>query len=402
MPTLQIRQLEFLAPVSSRVRQLEQPGRLRKDILRVGRWRVGDDYWNVTPDTLRQLKQNFDSGQANGLDCPVVWNHSEDARDRCGKVLSLDIEGDELFAVFDVSDPANVGQIKESGGVSVQVREPFIDGIGNEYPLMLTHLGIVNHPVVPGQGRFRELSLQKQKETNVMRKYATRKLRLANGKIKSITRCLAEGEEVAPDEVVSDAPPVEEAPAPAEYPVLDEVQYGALSEPVSKLLTAAFGVTLPDGTTGENFIANLLNTISVAEQIVPDVTEETPAEVVDAMPIEDMTPAEVAMALKVTRKRIAKDRELAIKQSEVNYTAKLESLLNAGVVLAKDKAGLMQAGKSSKWSMSILSVFDGRDPQIHTKSKVRNVVKEDGGEPTYSDRRNMGLKLIGRSRKTNS
>jgi hypothetical protein len=368
--------------------------------LRVGRWRVGDDFWEVTPQTLRDLKQNFDTGQQRGLDCPVVWNHSSDVRDRNGCVESLSIEGDSLVCEFSVNDPADAPKVKSSGGVSVQVREPFFDGLGNEYPLMLTHLGIVNHPVIPGQGPFRELSLDSSKGAKPMR-YATRVLHLKDGTKKQITRQLAEGDEAAPDETVSDSAP--EIVEVTETPSLDETQFSAIEGPVKELLEAAFGVKLPDGTNGQNFIANLTNTLAIAKQMSPSVSEDTPTDALDAMPVDDMTTAEMSLAIKAYRKAGQRQRELAIRQAEIGYTAKLDSLVRSGKVLAKSRDALHATGKKSSWDLSLLEVFEQVEPVLNVSSRTRALASEHAGEGkqlTNTQIREAALKSAGLLRTT--
>ncbi|NDF13178.1 MAG: hypothetical protein EB060_10260, partial [Proteobacteria bacterium] len=192
------------------IRQLDMSRRsYRKDILRVGHWRVGQDDWHVTKDTLQEIAKNFESGRSRRLDCPVVWNHSNDVRDRIGMVESVAVEGDTLVANFSIPEGVDESLLVNSGGVSVEVRENFCDGLGNSYPIMLTHVGIVNHPVVPGQGEFKRLmsldAIKKNEGQSKMR-YATRRLTI-NGKPTAFTRQLAEGDVAAPDETVSDAPP---------------------------------------------------------------------------------------------------------------------------------------------------------------------------------------------------
>lgn len=384
-------------------RQLEKPGRFKKDILRVGSWNVGGETWDVTADTLRELKSNFDAGKQRGIDCPVVWNHSNDARDRNGCVESLSIEGDSLVCEFSVNDTEDAKKIVNSGGVSVQVREPFFDGLGNEYPLMLTHLGIVNHPVIPGQGPFRELSLSLDKGAKPMR-YATRQLKLADGKVKSFTRQLAEGDEAAPDETVSDKAP-EAMTEAAETPTLDESQVSALQDPIGKLLKAAYGVDLPAGTNGENFIANLTNTISIAEQITSPEKEEPAAPELDAMPVEQMSPEQLSLALNLSRKREAdrkaseeKQRELALQQSKVNYVTKLDGLVKDCKVLATAKASLTKAGEMSGWDLSLLDGF--KSPVLNTTSKTRALAGESDGPLTNQQIREAALKANGLLRTT--
>ena len=232
-------------------------------------------------------------------------------------------------------------------------------------------------------------------------RYATRTLKLANGKIKQITRQLAEGDPPAPDETVTDSAPAEMT-EPAEVPSLDEAQFSALQGPVSELLTAAYGVQLPDGTTAENFIANLSNVISVAKQMAPSVSEETPVDALDAMPVEDMTTAEMSLAVKAYRKDRAKTRQLALAQAEVNYTAKLDTLVRTAKVLAKGRQPLLDAGRASGWNLSILDGFEHVNPELNVTSKTRRLSADAGESKSLTNReiREAALKATGLLRTT--
>lgn len=404
IPTLSVRQLQFLTPDSS-VRRLEKPGTYEKDILRVGRWRVGDESWEVTSDTLAEIKRNFDAGQSRKLDCPVVWNHSSDVRDRCGVVQSLSIRGDELFATFSAATPEDEAKILNSGGVSVEVREPFIDGIGNEYPLMLTHLGIVSHPVIPGQGPFKRLSIDSNNKGASRMRYATRQLKLANGNVKAFTRQLADGEDAAPDETVTDAPPAPEPAAPEDYPSLDDAQFNAVKKIVEKLLSRSDGISLPDGVTGENLIANVENMLNTLEQVKPVITEETPADTVDATPVEGMTADAMQMAIKHYRKREAdrkaseeKAKQLAMVQAKTSFVTKLDSLCKTTQVLAKSRPDLLSAGEASGWKLSILAPFEESGPQLNTESKTRKLAGSEINPNSTKTVREMALATVGLSK----
>lgn len=137
-----------------------------KDLLSTGAWRVGRETWNVTRQTLATIVENFDRGRRLGLDCPLVWNHSDDARDRLGRVVGLSVFGNTLWGVVEVCDSVDAAQMLKVNQVSVGCSDGWRDGYGNSYAGdFLVHVGVVNHPVVSGQGPFRSLGQLSQGET---------------------------------------------------------------------------------------------------------------------------------------------------------------------------------------------------------------------------------------------
>lgn len=124
-----------------------------KDVLVVGEHHVGGRAWRVERRTLDRLAANFASARRRGLRFPVVWDHSTSAKDQLGEVTQLRVRGDELVARGWLDRPAE--SLADKGcEVSVEVHEPFFDGRGRRYDMMLTHLAVVTHPVVAGLRPF--------------------------------------------------------------------------------------------------------------------------------------------------------------------------------------------------------------------------------------------------------
>ena len=385
------------------IRRLDMSRRLyRKDILRVGRWRVGQEDWHVTDDTLREIADNFEAGKSRRLDCPVVWNHSNDVRDRIGKVESVEVDGGTLYAEFEIPECVDESILVNSGGVSVEVREGFTDGLGNEYPIMLTHVGVVNHPVVPNQGEFKRLmsiDANTDKGSSKMR-YATRHLTI-NGKKQAFTRQLAEGDAAAPDETVSDAPP---APAqPTDYPALDQAQFDAIKGVIEKLLKRSDSIALPDGMTPENAISMLVNFVAMLEQIKPSITEDTPDSEVDATPVEAMKKEDMQLAIQRYRdrekKRVEveeKQRQMSLAVAENEFRTRVAKLASEGKIPAAVTESLLKAGKADGYKLSILDGFDAVPSTIKTKTLSNaGMSKETDGVETYAEAVARGKRLVG-------
>jgi hypothetical protein len=135
--------------------------RFEKDILPVGRYIAAGKRTDITPAFLVKLKANFDLATGRGNCIPLSWGHPDDPTDprtTCGYVESLTIRGDRLWAVVVVPDARTATKLSTTAGeVSVGI-DAWVDGKGNEYYPMLTHLGLVNRPVVTDQGPFRKFS----------------------------------------------------------------------------------------------------------------------------------------------------------------------------------------------------------------------------------------------------
>ncbi len=383
------------------IRRLDISRRLyRKDILRVGRWRVGQEDWHVTDDTLREIADNFEAGKSRRLDCPVVWNHSNDVRDRIGKVESVEVDGGTLYAEFEIPECVDESILVNSGGVSVEVREGFTDGLGNEYPIMLTHVGVVNHPVVPNQGEFKRLmsiDANTDKGSSKMR-YATRHLTI-NGKKQAFTRQLAEGDAAAPDEVVTDAPPSQ----PTDYPALDQPQFDAIKGVIEKLLKRSDSISLPEGMTPENAISMLVNFVTMLEQIKPSITDETPDSEVDATPVDAMKKEDMQLAIQRYRDREKKraeaeekQQQLAIATAEQEFRSRVVKLASDGKIPAAATESLLKAGKADGYKLSILDGFDSVKSTIKTKTLSNaNVTPDADGKETYAEAIARGKRLVG-------
>ncbi len=117
--------------------------------------------WPVDLWTLRRLVINFQRARDRGVRIPVVWNHSEDARDKIGEVVRLYLAGQTLRARFWATATSDADRMEESASqVSVEVVEDWVDGKGRQYDLFLSHLAIVTHPVVHPQGPVYRLGMQ--------------------------------------------------------------------------------------------------------------------------------------------------------------------------------------------------------------------------------------------------
>lgn len=141
--------------------------RLIKDVLRVGDWPYVDKNgqqrkWHVTQDTLHEVANCFRDYQQRGNASNFIWGHSDDNRDAIEPADQLIVSDGVLWATGYFT-PEEVKDLKNpSRKVSIRVEENALDGDGNVYSQLPIHFAVVERPVVPGQGPFRDFQ-QKQR-----------------------------------------------------------------------------------------------------------------------------------------------------------------------------------------------------------------------------------------------
>lgn len=111
----------------------------------------------VTPERRRQWEESFRKMRRNGVEVPIVEDHSESAAKTLGYVMDVrqrDGWFEELHQY--IGDTARERALKNR--VSVQIVPDFVDGHGRHYGDAITHSAITPVPVVPGQGQPVSLS----------------------------------------------------------------------------------------------------------------------------------------------------------------------------------------------------------------------------------------------------
>jgi hypothetical protein len=181
-PTVQMQVAAFPQlgpPKFSLSQQNENPEaqmtRVVKDVLRVGRWKIGHDekgtpvFWSVTHETLDEIAENFTAQLANGVEHPLSWGHVQrgksdiDSRDTIAQISDVFHKDGTLYVAAYVSLTQATVLQNSKRQVSIGATTDLTDGEGRTYPgESLVHVAIVEHPVVPGQGGFIQLSLSSE------------------------------------------------------------------------------------------------------------------------------------------------------------------------------------------------------------------------------------------------
>ncbi len=115
---------------------------VEREILRAGEYATEAGPWRVTLPDLVEIQWSYQLGHVRGLDTPLTVGLSDDVRDRVGRFGSLQLRGDSLWGVLSIR-ASEAGRVRRLRDVRVEVRENFVDGLGNAYRLAMTNVGLV-------------------------------------------------------------------------------------------------------------------------------------------------------------------------------------------------------------------------------------------------------------------
>lgn len=293
-----------------------------KDVLRTGRWMVGDRCWDVTTTLLRRLVQNFQLARPRGVRVPVVWNHSNDARDKIGEVVRLYVAGDTLRARFWAAIPEDIRRLNlTTDEASVEVAEPWKDGAGRSYDTFLTHVAIVNHPVVMNQGPIYRLQLSQ------------------------VTRQQDQGESMTRNDS-TDAHDVDDN-TPSLLDMATIIQL--INEMMGALGTS---YQLADDTDESNF-----------ESRLRDLRDRIDAVVSDHDPSSEKSPdspvsANLQQQLDSVTRQLANHRHLLNQEREQAFGRAMDRLIAEGRLTPADREALLDAARPANYSLSLLGPFE--------------------------------------------
>lgn len=131
-----------------------------KDIIRTGLYHhpVTERSIDVTTERMDRWIAAFKAMKENGVDVEAVVDHSAKAEDVIGYIQSLRREGEVLHAIHKMKGERGINLAKTVKNVSVLIDPDFRDGAGNNYGEAITHVAIVQSPVIAGQEAFVPLS----------------------------------------------------------------------------------------------------------------------------------------------------------------------------------------------------------------------------------------------------
>lgn len=301
--------------------------RFQKDILRTGVFQLPHRAWDVTKETLDQLVDNFRLARSRGVRVPVTWNHSRDARDQIGSVAELFRAGSTLYARFSAPRPADSERLLNiNHDVSVAVSEDFRDGLGNQYDLMLTHLAVVDSPVVPGQRSFLTLSRFPM-------------LADTGGAVASASPVPSASPVGSPEEPTASQ---ELASLGAELSV-DESRRRSIVEGINALLEEAG-------------IERRLSLDAGAVELLNELRAIFPPATIEAE--KQLAPTDEPSEADRLRRELALERERSRSDRRSAFIGAVDRLMSAGRVVPAERSMLLKLGESSEYSLSALTPFE--------------------------------------------
>lgn len=153
--------------------------RMVKDVLRVGRWKVGMNgdkpvLWNVEPATLTTIAHNYLVAQHRGIAMNLTKSHGNletgivPTDDLIRPLDEVVVDGNTLWISTYVTPEEERYLTNTARKVSPYVMSNWIDGLGNVYSEMLLHVAVTDQPILPGQGPFVAMANSQGKGANAM------------------------------------------------------------------------------------------------------------------------------------------------------------------------------------------------------------------------------------------
>lgn len=148
--------------------------KFRKEVIKTGRYIHPDtkQEFEVTVETLNHWKATFDRWTANGNQVPIPLGHEQDGKPEKnqGWVTEMAVEDNSLYCIMELVDP----ELALTTDVSICVEKKIIDGKGNVYDTLITHVALCTHPVIAGLEDFQKLSLSKGTNMEFLKKIAVK------------------------------------------------------------------------------------------------------------------------------------------------------------------------------------------------------------------------------------
>jgi len=139
--------------------------RFIKDIIHSGSYTHPLFGWNLDVNVKRMddWVEKFNAMQKNGVDVEVVVDHREDAEGVKGYVKEMFREGDTLYCIPEMIGQKGIDLASVVKNVSILVDRDYKDGKGNNYGEAISHVSIVQQPIVSNQNKFVPIAASKGK-----------------------------------------------------------------------------------------------------------------------------------------------------------------------------------------------------------------------------------------------
>jgi hypothetical protein len=289
--------------------------RLVKDVLKVGRWKVGaSETFDFTAEVLAECVKSHQLLTARGWQVNLCNTHGDQTT---GVVHPDDLIAPLDRVVFDESTgtlwastyvtPAQAAKLRQpTAKTSPRVYRDYRDGANRLYPFALGHVAVVDQPVIPGQFPFIDMANQQG----------------------------------------------------------STMDFAALLELVNQLLPE--GVALPEDTDESNLVERLTLILSTLSGAMGEPTEPPAEEPVMGEGELPNDPAPADMDLKQLRSlvmdmshQLKSLKKADAKQRETAFTDRLKGLAKAGVLDGKGVTAWLGFGSRSGWDLSLLDSIPG-------------------------------------------
>lgn len=340
--------------------------RLVKDVLRVGKWLAttsdgGQSWWNVTRDTLRGIASTFQTAKQNGVDPNLCWDHGDprtgviSGQSLITSIDDLRVEGDVLWCSLYCTPQQARTLSHPVHKVSIGYEPVWRDGRGRNYQHFLSHVGVVDLPVVDSQGPF--LTLSRRRNTMpIPRMGRARRLALSQMGFRLATEG---GDEEAAEETVE-----------AGDMIIEGDGVDALIGLIDQLLMEGMGIGLPEGTTGETLVHDLQVLTHALFKPAEEAQAEAPAEPAAEVAAEQMALSTRAIgqaiqaAIAPLQRQIrtlsagrTAQRTTVSNSAAEAYRAELDRLAADGNIDAATRLDLLEQGAETGYRLSTLAPF---------------------------------------------
>ena len=149
-----------------------------KDLITTGEYVSNGQKFTITTKDMDRWIANGKRFIEAGNQIPVPDGHTDDATSNRGYVLDLFREENTLYGVLEMIGADGIATAARSK-VSINTEPDYVDGKGNKYDDLITHVALTNSPVVPDQNGFMPIAASRNAKTNT--KQPARLFTLASG-----------------------------------------------------------------------------------------------------------------------------------------------------------------------------------------------------------------------------
>jgi hypothetical protein len=319
------------SPQQQQIDPTEPRTRVVKDVIRVGRWKVGpNQYETFSAARLIEVVRCFQEAKSRGYEFNLCKTHGKKGQvhpdDFISPIDDLRFDGKTLWATVYVTPEQRKYLKNPAMKTSPGLFPNWVDGRGKKYGCQMVHLAVTDTPVVSGQGRF---------------------ITLAN----------------------------EQGTA---------MDFAALVELLNALLKKTGSPALPDDVSEET----LMDSLKAIVEAMADPESEDDKDGKGEMPMEMANQqAETAKILDLIQMAVEKIGEMdgklvtmsneqtAIKKDR--YADRVAELLGEGRITAGQRDALVKDGESVRWDLSNLQEFASR-PALYRSARFSAGLATDG------------------------